>query len=111
VVSAALCLALLCHCLTGSVVPLVTPSGSDATIVAHSRHILVAEVERDWVGESEAIAAFGDHGGARVVTGKSPARIPAPERHDRLTVAATKEREASCRSDHGGTRARHPVAR
>jgi len=33
----------------------------------------------------------------------SAGRIPAPERHDGLTVAATSEREAESRIHHGST--------
>ena len=55
---------------------------------------------------AKRIAASDDHRGARVVTGKSAARIPAPERHDRLTVAAASEREVNRPSHHGDTRAR-----
>ena len=72
----------------------------------------VTTMERDRpVGESEANRRSGDHSGARVVTGKSAARIPAPERHGGLTVAATSEREASGDSFHGCIRARQPGAR
>ena len=62
--------------------------------MAHSRHTWVA-------GNAGNVDASGDHGGARVVTGKSAVRIPAPERHDELTVAATKEREVKSLIDHG----------
>jgi hypothetical protein len=53
----------------------------------------------------------GDRSGPRVVTGKSPLRIPVAERHDGLTVAAINEREVESRIRHGDARARHPVVR
>lgn len=45
------------------------------------------------------------------MTGKPAARIPAPERHGELTVAATGERKVSLHSDHGDARARKQEAR
>jgi len=59
---------------------------------------------------AKRIAVSGDRSGPRVVTGKSAARIPAPERHDRPTAAATSEREVGSLRHHGSTRARHPGA-
>ena len=49
--------------------------------------------------------------GPRVVTGKSAARITAPERHDGLTIGTTSEREVESRGHHGDARARLPVVR
>ena len=53
----------------------------------------------------------GDHSGARVVTGESAARIPAPERHDDASRATGKERDVQRLIHHGRTRARQQVAR
>ena len=76
-----------------------------------ARHHLAPDANRSWFANESASSISGDHGGSRVVTGKSAARIPAAERHDGLTVAATKEREVQRLIHHGSTRACQQVAR
>ena len=130
VVTAALYLALSCRSLTGSVVPLLVRRRSVALAWPTRGTFAVAGFGSDGSRASKSrrsVAATGNAPSASrrersesllrrprwsaSCDGKSAARIPAPERHDGLTVGTTSEREVERRNHHGSARARQQEAR